>query len=122
MSQLSGTKRYALVINNEFVCEYRHPKTGSDEVERIVSILDSDPKIRITEDSPQNNLNRYELLIDNNVVGEIFYVNEKDIIPSPLMINSALQSDPKFVDITDLSPIPQTGWLWDGTVFTSPEN
>jgi hypothetical protein len=122
MSPFVGTKIYALVIDNEFACEYRHPKTGTEEIDKIVSILSSSPKIRITEESPINNLNKYELLIDEDVVGEIFYVNEQDIVPSPSMINAALQSDPQIVDITDLDPKPQPGWLWDGEVFSSPDN
>jgi hypothetical protein len=122
MSPYLGTKIYALVVDNEFVCEYRHPKEGSDEIERIVSILSSDPKIRLTDDNSTDNLNRYELLIDGDVVGQIFYIKEKDVIPSPLMVNAALQSDPRFVDISDLSPRPQVGWLWDGAVFSSPDS
>jgi hypothetical protein len=122
MSPFSGTKIYALVVDNEFVCEYRHPKEGNDAIEKTVAILSSDPKIRITKDSPVNNLNTYELLIDGDVVGEIYYLNEKDVVPSPSMINAALQSDPKFVDISDLNPRPQVGWLWDGAVFNDPDN
>lgn len=118
MPVVSGTKKYALVVDGKFACEYRYPSIGTEEVERVTAILQSNPKVVITEDSPSNNVNTYNLLINEEVVGQIHYIENADIVPDPQMINAALQSNPTIVDISGLDT-PSMGDTWDGTNFTS---
>jgi hypothetical protein len=121
MPAVSGTKKYALVVDGKFACEYRYPSIGTEEVERVTATLQSNPKVVITEDSPSNNVNTYNLLINEEVVGQIHYVENADIIPDPQMINAALQSDPTVVDITEIDlPSEPYNWTWDGTTFSEP--
>lgn len=121
MPQVSGTKKYALVVDSKFASEFRFPSIGTEDVERTTAILQSNPKIVITPESPFNNVNKYNLIINNEVVGSINYINDGDFQPDPKMINAALQSDPTFVDITGLNT-PEVGDVWDGTNFISQES
>lgn len=121
MPTITKVQTYALIINGEFACQYKHPSEGPAGAERITAILQSDPKIILAEGMPDEyGINTYNLLIENETVGQIFYHTDPSIVVNPEMINAALQSDPTIVDITDIDPQPQVGWLWDGNTFTNP--
>ena len=122
MPTVSGTKRYALVVNGEFACELRYPSQGTQDVEKTTAILQSNPKIVfVSEGVDPYNVNTYNLLIDDEVVGKFHYINSGNAVPDPQMINAALKSDPTVVDFTEIDPKPEPGWTWDGTVFINPE-
>ncbi len=121
MAELTEIKTYALVVDGVFASEYSYPSVGSYTVEKTTAILNSNPKVVITSGSPSNNINIYNLLIDNEVVGQIHYPDSGDTLPEPSIVNEALKSDPTIIDITGLEK-PSIGDVWDGTAFTTPEN
>lgn len=121
MTELTEIKKYALIVDGAFASEYLYPSVGSYTVEKTTAILQSNPKVVISSNSPSNNINFYNLLIDDKIVGQIYYPESGDIIPDPLVINGALQSDPVIVDITGLET-PSIGDIWDGTSFSTPDN
>ena len=66
-------------------------------------------------------INRYSLIIDNEVVGTFSHIKDEFGGPLAEAINAALQSDPTVVDITEIDlPSEPYNWTWDGTTFSEP--
>jgi len=121
VGRVRGTNKYALVVNSEMACEIRYPVEGTTEVEKITSILQSDPKIVLFSENPDEaNINTYNLLVNDEVVGKFYWLNDGDTVPDPAMITAALKSDPKVIDITNIDPKPEAGWNWNGSIFINP--
>jgi len=110
---------YALVIDNEFACIFQYPLEGNQIIENNTAALKSNPKIILSNEEPLfEKINRYSLVIDNEVVGTFSYIKNEFGGPLAEMINAALQSDPFVIDITELDT-PNMGDIWDGTKFLS---
>jgi hypothetical protein len=118
MERPYGTRKYALVVNGKFACEYRYPSMGNELVERTTAILQSNPKVVITDDSPIDNVNTYNLFIGKELAGQIYFIDKSDL-GAPEMINAALKSNPIIIDMTGLD-MPLIDDLWDGTTFVTP--
>jgi hypothetical protein len=110
---------YALVIGNEFACIFEYPLEGTQIIESNTAALKSNPKITLSNEEPVfEKINRYSLIIDNEVVGTFSHIKDEFGGPVAEMINAALQSDPQVIDMTGLDT-PTMGDIWDGTKFTS---
>jgi hypothetical protein len=108
---------YALVINNEFVCIFEYPLEGTQSIEKNTAALKSNPKITLDNEGPFfEKINRYSLIIDNEVVGTFSHIKDEFGGPLAEMINAVLQSDPQVIDITGIDT-PTMGDTWDGTAF-----
>jgi hypothetical protein len=110
---------YALVIDNEFACIFKYPLEGNQIIENNTAALKSNPKITLSNEEPLfEKINRYSLIIDNEVVGTFSHIKDEFGGPLAEMINAALQSDPHVIDITGMNT-PTMGDTWDGTNFIS---
>jgi len=110
---------YALVINNEFACIFQYPLEGNQIIENNTAALKSNPKIILSNEEPLfEKINRYSLIIDNEVVGTFSHIKDEFGGPLAEMINAALQSDPFVIDMTEIEE-PNMGDIWDGTSFVS---
>ena len=110
---------YALVVNNEFACIFKYPLEGNQIIENNTAALKSNPKIILSNEEPLfEKINRYSLILDNEVVGTFSHIKDEFGGPLAEMINAALQSDPLVIDITEIEE-PNMGDIWDGTSFVS---
>jgi len=110
---------YALVVDNEFACIFQYPLEGNEIIENNTAALKSNPKITLSNEEPLfEKINRYSLIIDNEIVGIFSHIKDEFGNPVTEMINAALQSDPQVIDMTGLDT-PTMGDIWDGTSFVS---
>jgi hypothetical protein len=110
---------YALVVDNKFACIFQYPLEGNQIIENNTAALKSNPKITLSSEEPLlEKINRYSLIINDEVVGTFSHIKDEFGGALAEMINAALQSDPFVVDITGLDT-PSMGDMWDGTKFVS---
>jgi len=116
-NKLSDIKKYALVVNDEYATSFYYASKGSSEVELVTAALQSNPTIvSIPSDTPSSG--KYNIFINNELVGFFYYVNDNSLYSNAEAITAALSSDPIVVDITDKgTPSSDKKWTWTGTEF-----
>ena len=113
---------YALVVDNKFACIFQYPLEGNQIIENNTAALKSNPKITLSSEEPLlEKINRYSLIINDEVVGTFSHIKDEFGNPLAEAINAALQSDPAVVDVSNIDlPSEPYNWVWNGTTFSEP--